>query len=113
MLEARHIFIGANAVDYSGYPDCRPEYLRAFEAMANLATKDAVEGRVEYRIEAPLVELSKAEIIRTGLDLGVDYGLTSSCYDPGDDGTPCDECDSCRIRAKGFAEAGATDPRAG
>lgn len=109
---ADSIWIGANAVDYSGYPDCRPEYLRAFEALANLATKEAVEGRVRYRVEAPLVDLSKAEIIRTGLGLGVDYGLTSSCYDPAADGRPCGGCDSCRFRARGFAEAGAADPRA-
>ena len=108
---ADSIWIGANAVDYSGYPDCRPEYLRAFEAMANLATKEAVEGRVRYRIEAPLVDLSKAEIIRTGAALGVDYGLTSSCYDPAPEGRPCGGCDSCRLRARGFAEAGLEDPR--
>jgi 7-cyano-7-deazaguanine synthase len=110
-IGADSIWIGANAVDYSGYPDCRPEYLRAFEAMANLATKAAAEGRVRFRIEAPLLELSKADIIRTGLDLGVDYGLTNSCYDPGDDGRPCGGCDSCVLRARGFAEAGASDPR--
>ena len=109
-LSAARLFIGANAVDYSGYPDCRPEYLRAFEAMANLATKAAVEGRVRYRVEAPLVSLSKAAIIARGLALGVDYGLTSSCYDPSPGGQPCDECDSCRLRAKGFAEAGLPDP---
>lgn len=111
-IGADSLWIGANAVDYSGYPDCRPAYLRAFEAMANLATKDAVEGRVRYSAEAPLVDLSKADIIRTGLALGVDYGLTSSCYDPGADGRPCGACDSCGLRAKGFAEAGAADPRA-
>jgi len=112
-IGAGSIWIGANAVDYSGYPDCRPQYLRAFEAMANLATREAVEGRVRYRVEAPLVDLSKAAIIRTGLDLGVDYGLTSSCYDPGPAAEPCGGCDSCRLRAKGFAEAGAADPRVG
>jgi 7-cyano-7-deazaguanine synthase len=110
-LGAASIWIGANAVDYSGYPDCRPEYLRAFEVLANLATRDAVEGRVRYRIRAPLVDLAKAEIIRTGLDLGVDYGLTSSCYDPSEGGRPCGGCASCRLRARGFAEAGLADPR--
>ena len=109
---AERIFIGANAVDYSGYPDCRPEYLRAFEALANLATREAVEGRARYRIEAPLLELSKADIVRRGLALGVDFALTSSCYDPGAGGRPCGACDSCRLRAKGFAEAGAEDPLA-
>jgi len=108
--ETRHadaIFIGANAVDYSGYPDCRPEYIDAFNALAALATKRAVEGR-PTRIEAPLLRLTKAEIIRRGLALGVDYGLTWSCYRGGE--TPCGACDSCRLRAKGFAEAGARDP---
>jgi len=103
------IVIGVNALDYSGYPDCRPEYLRAFERLAQLATKAGVEGR-SLRVLAPLIELSKAEIIRRGLALGVDYGLTLSCYDPGPDGRPCGHCDSCRLRAKGFAEAGAKDP---
>ena len=107
---AEAIFIGANAVDYSGYPDCRPEYLRAFEAMANLATREAVEGRMRFRIEAPLLSLSKAEIVRRGHALGVDFALTSSCYDPGGAGRPCGACDSCRLRAKGFAEAGLSDP---
>ena len=102
-IGADSIWIGANAVDYSGYPDCRPEYLGAFETLANLATKAAVDGDVRYRVEAPLLELSKADIIRTGLDLGVDYGLTSSCYDPGEEGRPCGGCDSCGLRAKGFA----------
>ena len=112
-IGAGSIWIGANAVDYSGYPDCRPQYLRAFEAMANLATRDGVEGRVRYRVEAPLVDMTKGAIIRTGLDLGVDYGLTSSCYDPGPEAEPCGGCDSCLLRAKGFAEVGASDPRAG
>jgi len=103
------IGIGANALDYSGYPDCRPEYLRAFEAMANLATKAGVEGR-RFHIHAPLLAMTKAEIIRRGRQLGVDYGLTHSCYDPGPSGLPCGHCDSCVLRAKGFAEAGVTDP---
>lgn len=103
------IGIGANALDYSGYPDCRPEYLRAFETMANLATKAGVEGR-RLRIHAPLLAMTKAEIIGRGLELGVDYGLTHSCYDPDTSGRPCGHCDSCVLRAKGFAEAGATDP---
>ena len=102
------IGIGANALDYSGYPDCRPEYLRAFETMANLATKAGVEGR-RFHIHAPLLEMSKAEIIRRGLELGVDYSLTHSCYDPDDAGRPCMHCDSCLLRAKGFAEAGVED----
>ena len=101
------IFIGANAVDYSGYPDCRPEYIEAFNALAALATKRAVEGELT-RIEAPLLRLTKATIIRRGLALGVDYGLTWSCYRGGE--TPCGACDSCRLRAKGFAEAGVADP---
>ncbi|BCU08165.1 7-cyano-7-deazaguanine synthase [Allochromatium tepidum] len=110
VLEAGDIFIGVNALDYSGYPDCRPEYIAAFETLANLATAAGVEGRQHYRIHAPLIEMSKAEIIRAGLALGVDYGLTGSCYDPGPDGRPCGACDSCRLRAKGFAEAGVADP---
>ena len=103
------IGIGANALDYSGYPDCRPEYLRAFETMANLATKAGVEGR-RFHIHAPLLEMSKAEIIRRGLELGLDYSLTHSCYDPDAAGRPCMHCDSCALRAKGFAEAGVADP---
>jgi 7-cyano-7-deazaguanine synthase len=109
VLGADTIVIGANAVDYSGYPDCRPEYLRAFERMAALATKAGVEGR-PIRIEAPLQLMSKAEIIRTGITLGLDYGITHSCYDPAPDGSPCGRCDSCRLRARGFEEAGLTDP---
>ena len=109
VVGAEAIIIGVNALDYSGYPDCRPEYLRAFEALAALATKVGVEGR-PLRILAPLLELSKADIIRRGLSLGIDYGLTLSCYDPGPAGTPCGHCDSCRLRARGFAEAGAADP---
>jgi len=103
------IGIGANALDYSGYPDCRPGYLRAFEQMANLATKAGVEGR-RFHVHAPLLALSKAEIVTRGLALGLDYGLTHSCYDPDVDGRPCGHCDSCVLRAKGFAEAGARDP---
>jgi 7-cyano-7-deazaguanine synthase len=109
VLGAGAIVIGVNALDYSGYPDCRPEYLRAFERLAALATKAGVEGH-SLQILAPLLELSKAEIIRRGLALGVDYGLTLSCYDPGPDGRPCGACDSCQLRAKGFSEAGAVDP---
>lgn len=109
VLEANHIFLGVNALDYSGYPDCRPEFIAAFETMANLATKSGVEGN-KLSIHAPLIQMSKADIIRKGLELGVDYSLTSSCYDPGDDGKPCGQCDSCLLRAKGFLEAGVTDP---
>jgi 7-cyano-7-deazaguanine synthase len=103
------IGIGANALDYSGYPDCRPEYLRAFESMANLATKAGVEGG-RFHIHAPLLAMTKAEIVKRGLALDLDYGLTHSCYDPLPDGKPCGRCDSCVLRAKGFAEAGLTDP---
>ncbi len=110
VLGAFDIFIGVNALDYSGYPDCRPEYIAAFEAMANLATKAAVEGAGRYRIHTPLIDLTKAEIIRRGLALGVDYSLTHSCYDPTPAGLACGECDSCRLRLKGFAEAGVDDP---
>jgi 7-cyano-7-deazaguanine synthase len=109
-LDASDIFIGVNALDYSGYPDCRPEYIAAFETMANLATKAGVEGRVHTRIHTPLIALSKAGIIRRGTELGVDYGLTHSCYDPDESGAPCEACDSCLLRAKGFAEAGLRDP---
>lgn len=109
VLGAQDIFIGVNALDYSGYPDCRPEFIAAFEQMANLATKAGVEGK-RFRVRTPLIEMTKAQIIRTGQELGVDYALTSSCYDPASDGTPCGVCDSCRLRAKGFAEAGLVDP---
>ena len=109
VLGSRDIFIGANAVEYSGYPDCRPEYLEAFERMANLATKSAVEGNPMH-IRAPLVALSKAEIICRGIALGVDYRLTVSCYQAGDDGSACGSCDSCRLRHQGFASAGIADP---
>jgi 7-cyano-7-deazaguanine synthase len=109
VLDAGEIFIGVNALDYSGYPDCRPEYIEAFERMANLATKAAVEGR-RLTIHAPLLHLSKAEIIRKGVKLGVDYSLTSSCYEPDERGRACGRCDACLLRLKGFAEAGMTDP---
>jgi 7-cyano-7-deazaguanine synthase len=107
---AQEVFIGVNTLDYSGYPDCRPEYLRAFENMANLATKMAVEGHHTLKIDAPLVEMTKAQIIAKGLELGVDYAMTLSCYDPGDGARPCGHCDACLLRAKGFAEAGVPDP---
>jgi len=110
VLSAEDVYIGVNALDYSGYPDCRPEYIRAFEAMANLATKAAVEGRQRLTIHAPLIDLTKAEIIRRGIELGVDYSLTSSCYDPAPDGGPCGQCDSCLLRQKGFRENGMIDP---
>lgn len=110
VLGAETIVLGANVLDYSGYPDCRPEFLRAFEAMANLATKAAVEGRMRVRIEAPLLQLTKAEILRKGAALGVDYALTHSCYDPTPEGRACGRCDSCLLRSKGFAEAGLADP---
>jgi 7-cyano-7-deazaguanine synthase len=109
-LGAADIFIGVNALDYSGYPDCRPEYIEAYQRMANLATKAGVEGRTKLSIHTPLIHLSKAEIIRKGLSLDVDYALTSSCYDPSPEGRPCGGCDSCLLRAKGFAEAGVPDP---
>jgi 7-cyano-7-deazaguanine synthase len=109
-LAASDVFIGVNALDYSGYPDCRPEYIAAFERMANLATKAGVEGRQRLRVHSPLIELSKAQIIRRGLDLGIDYGLTHSCYDPSPDGQPCGTCDSCLLRGRGFAELGMPDP---
>ncbi len=110
VLGAFDIFIGVNALDYSGYPDCRPEFISAFENMANLATKAGVEGDQPYTIHTPLIQLSKAEIILTGLDLGVDYSLTHSCYDPTPTGLACGRCDSCHLRLKGFREAGVEDP---
>lgn len=109
VLEAQHIFIGVNSVDYSGYPDCRPEYIAAFETMANLATKTAVEGHL-IKIETPLMSLSKAQIIHMGLKLGVDYSLTVSCYQADSEGRACGQCDSCRLRQQGFSEAGVADP---
>jgi 7-cyano-7-deazaguanine synthase len=109
-LGAFDIVIGVNCVDYSGYPDCRPEYLRAFETMANLATRAAVEGRGRFTIHAPLLTLTKPQIIERGLALGVDYGLTHSCYDPSSEGRACGRCDSCRLRLEAFAQLGLTDP---
>jgi 7-cyano-7-deazaguanine synthase len=109
VLDARDIVIGVNALDYSGYPDCRPEFIGAFERLANLATKAGVEG-ASFRIHTPLLTLGKADIIRRGLELGLDYGLTHSCYDPSPEGRPCGACDSCVLRAKGFREAGVADP---
>lgn len=109
VLDARDIFIGVNAVDYSGYPDCRPEFIHSFEQTANLATKAGVEGR-EFTIHAPLIDMSKAEIIEMGVTLGVDYGLTVSCYNPDAEGLACGRCDSCRLRAEGFERAGVADP---
>ncbi|HQN19279.1 MAG TPA: 7-cyano-7-deazaguanine synthase QueC [Syntrophobacteraceae bacterium] len=110
VLEASDIFIGVNAIDYSGYPDCRPEYIEAFERMANLATKAAVEGKLRLTIHTPLMHRTKAEIIRKGTELGIDYGITHSCYDPTPDGAACGLCDSCILRMKGFREAGVKDP---
>ncbi|NMC74622.1 MAG: 7-cyano-7-deazaguanine synthase QueC, partial [Geobacteraceae bacterium] len=110
VLGAFDIYIGVNALDYSGYPDCRPEYIAAFETLANLATRAAVEGAGRYRIHTPLINLTKAQIIKRGLELGVDYARTHSCYDPTPEGIACGRCASCRLRRKGFAEAGVTDP---
>ncbi len=112
VLDARDIFIGVNAVDYSGYPDCRPEFIAAFERLARVATRAGVEGR-PFTIHAPLLSLTKAAIVNLGRELGLDYGLTLSCYDPSPDGVPCGHCDSCRLRAAGFEAAGLTDPAAG
>lgn len=109
-IGAADIFIGVNAVDYSGYPDCRPEFIEAFERMANLATKAGVEGTLEFTVHAPLIRWTKAEIIRRGTELGVDYGLTHTCYDPGADGISCGHCDACQLRLRGFADAGLEDP---
>ncbi len=110
VIGCRDLFIGVSATDYSGYPDCRPEFIAAFEALANLATRDAVEGGGRYTVHAPLMRLSKAETIAVGVRLGVDYGLTSTCYDPTPNGHPCRHCESCELRARGFAEAGIADP---
>ena len=112
VLGASDIFIGVNAVDYSGYPDCRPEYIEAYEKVANLATKAGVEERTKIKIRTPLIKMSKAEIIRKGIQLGVDYSMTHSCYDPSPDGKACGRCDSCLLRKKGFKEAGLPDPTA-
>ena len=109
-LGSSDIFVGVNALDYSGYPDCRPEYIAAYETMANLATKAGVEGTQKLKIHSPLISLTKAQIVQEGLRLGVDYSFTSSCYDPQENGKPCGACDSCLLRAKGFAEAGVKDP---
>jgi len=109
-IDTGDIFLGVNALDYSGYPDCRPEYIAAYQSMANLATKAAVQGRQPVMIRTPLIHLTKAQIIRRGIDLGVDYSLTSSCYDPDSTGAACGRCDSCLLRLKGFAECGVTDP---
>ena len=109
VLQAPHIFIGVNAIDYSGYPDCRPEYIAAFEHMANLGTKAGIEGQ-RFKIETPLIQMTKAQIIREGVRLGVDYGLTVSCYSADDSGRACGQCDSCRFRAAGFRDAGIADP---
>ena len=109
-LGASDIFIGVNCVDYSGYPDCRPEFLEAFEAVANLGTRAGVEGKSRFRIHAPLLRMTKAEIIRRGQELGVDYGLTHTCYDPDPDGRPCRSCDACLLRGEAFAELGIADP---
>lgn len=110
VLGAWDIFIGVNAIDYSGYPDCRPEYIQAFETMANLATKAAVQGQGRYRIHTPLIHLTKAQIIQAGMELGVDYTMTHSCYDPSPQGLACGSCDSCILRRNGFADAGIADP---
>ncbi|MBI5724349.1 MAG: 7-cyano-7-deazaguanine synthase QueC [Planctomycetes bacterium] len=110
VLGSFDIYIGINAIDYSGYPDCRPEYVGAFERLANLATAAAVEGKGKFKIHAPLVKMSKAEIIRLGMELGVDYSLTRSCYDPAGEGLSCGHCDACRLRLAGFAQAGVKDP---
>jgi len=109
VIGARDLVVGVNALDYSGYPDCRPEFVRAFEALANVATRAGVEG-ARFHIHTPLIQLSKADIIRRGIELGLDYGLTHSCYDPALSGLPCGHCDSCVLRAKGFAAAGVADP---
>ena len=110
VLDSQDIFIGVNAVDYSGYPDCRPEFLESFQRLANLATKAGVEGKSKYQIHAPLLHMTKAQIIRTGIELNVDYSLTHSCYDPSPRGIPCGLCDSCILRRRGFEEAGIPDP---
>ena len=110
VIGADHIFIGVNALDYSGYPDCRTEFIESFEAMANLATKASVENSRKIKIHTPLIDLTKAQIIKKGLSLGIDYAMTSSCYDPSHNGVPCGKCDSCQLRLKGFADAGEIDP---
>ncbi len=111
VLQCHDIFIGVNAVDYSGYPDCRPEFIQSFESMANLATVIGTESQKSISIQTPLIDMTKAEIIKTGIALGVDYGVTTSCYDPADSGEPCRQCDACLLRAQGFADAGIADPQ--
>ena len=110
VLSCEDIFIGVNALDYSGYPDCRPEYIEAYEKMANLATREGVEGRQRLTVHTPLLQLTKAQIVRRGLELGVDYSITCTCYDPSPAGEACGECDACLLRLKGFAENGLVDP---
>jgi 7-cyano-7-deazaguanine synthase len=110
VIGAADLYIGVNAIDYSGYPDCRPEFIAAFEGLASLATKAGVEGAMKFRIHTPLIDMTKAEIIRRGTALGIDYGLTHSCYSPNESGVACGRCDACCLRLKGFAEAGLTDP---
>src|SRR6476660_143940 len=110
VIPANDIFIGVNAIDYSGYPDCRPEFIEAFENLANVGTKAGVEGRLQFRIQPPLIDMTKAQIIRRGTELGVDYGLTHSCYAPDKTGVSCGRCDACQLRLKGFEEAGMVDP---
>lgn len=110
VIGAADLFVGVNAVDYSGYPDCRPEFIEAFSRLANLATKAGVEGKLQFVVHAPLLQLDKSEIIRRGVELGVDYSLTHSCYDPDAQGRPCGRCDACTLRLRGFAEAGLEDP---
>jgi len=110
VLGAADIFVGVNAVDYSGYPDCRPEFIAAFQQLANLATKAGVEGYRHFRIHAPLIKMTKAEIIERGVELGIDYGLTHTCYAPNEQGISCGRCDACQLRLKGFVEAGLVDP---
>lgn len=110
VVDAADLFIGVNAVDYSGYPDCRPEFIAAYEHLANLATKAGVEGRLKFKIHTPLIDWTKAEIIQRGVELGVDYSLTSTCYAPNDEGVACGTCDACQLRLRGFAEAGRVDP---
>ena len=110
VIGAEDIYIGVNALDYSGYPDCRPEFIQAFENMANLATQKAIEGKMKVKIQTPLIKMSKAQIIKKGVELGIDYGLTHSCYDPADSGAACGACESCVLRKRGFEEAGVLDP---
>jgi len=110
VLDAQDVFLGVNALDYSGYPDCRPAFIEAFERLANLATRAGVEGATQLKVHAPLLQLSKRQIIELGLSLGVDYGMTTSCYDPASDGAACGHCDACLLRLRGFAQAGLSDP---